>query len=43
METLGYDARLEWSMMVRGLRVETPPRPPSEYAYVFKITRGRPF
>ncbi len=40
---LGSQAPLEWSLGAGGLTIQPPPQKPGEYAYVFKIVRGRPF
>jgi len=40
---LGDGRELKWSWSLDGLEVERPPEKPCQHAYVFKITRKRPF
>ena len=40
---LGDGRELKWNLTPDGLGVETPPKKPCEYAYVFKIERRKPF
>jgi len=43
VQLLGVDGQLEWSLSREGLEVNVPAEKPCEHAYVFKITRKRPF
>jgi len=40
---LGIDQELAWSLSMGGLEVKLPDEKPCEHAFVFKITRTRPF
>ena len=40
---LGDGRELKWELSKSGMTIETPPKPPTEYAFVFKIVRKRPF
>lgn len=40
---LGIDRELDWSMTQEGLEIDVPEQKPCENAFVFKITRKRPF
>lgn len=38
VELLGFNEKLEWTQTEAGLKVMTPPKKPSDYAVVFKVT-----
>lgn len=38
VELLGFNGKLQWTQGEAGLKVLTPPKKPSDYAVVFKIT-----
>jgi alpha-L-fucosidase len=38
VELLGFDGKLEWKQDQNGLSILTPPKRPSDYAVVFKVT-----
>ncbi len=40
---LGHEGALAWSLSPEGLTIETPNQRPCDHAYVFKISRGKPF